>query len=170
MSANDKPTPLVSAARIAAGGEYPFSHPLNPSSLIHFRDFDGKTMGELAGLRRVSVYTARIPAGKESFVYHRHHHEEEFFFVLSGRGLVEIGDEVHEIGPGDFVGFAAGPQTPGHHLRNPFEADLVLLMGGERRDAEVADFPRLGKKLIRSSGGTFLVDDAALKPLGGEGG
>src|SRR5947199_8064090 len=45
------------------------------------------------------------------------------------------------------MGFA----TPSfaHHLRNPFDVDLVFLMGGEHRDVEVADLPRLRKRLIR---------------------
>jgi len=36
-----------------------------------------------------------------------------------------------------------------HHLRNPYDEDLVYLVGGENREVEVADFPRLGKRMIR---------------------
>ncbi len=66
---------------------------------------------------------------------------------LSGRGIAEIGDEEVEVGPGDFMGFAT--PSSAHHLRNPFDVDLVYLMGGEHREVEVADFPRLRKRLIR---------------------
>ena len=47
--------------------------------------------------------------------------------------VAEIDGGEHEVGPGDFMGFP----TPslGHHLRNPFDEDLVYLMGGERHAA-----------------------------------
>ena len=35
-------------------------------------------------------------------------------------------------------------------MRNPGPADLVYLSGGENRDFEVADFPRLGKRMVRT--------------------
>lgn len=163
MSDPAKPHPLVTAADLAAGREYPFRHPLNPRSEIHFRGIDGQSMSERAGLRRLSVYTARIPPGGESFVYHRHHHEEEWLYVLSGRGALVIDDVEHAIGPGDFAGFAPGGAA--HLVRNPSDADLVLLTGGERREMELADFPHLGKRLLRSGGETWILDDAGMKKL-----
>lgn len=165
MSDAPKPHPLVTAAALAAGTEYPFRHPLNPRSEIHFRGIDGQSMSERAGLSRISVYTARIPPGGESFVYHKHYHEEEFFFVLAGRGVVVIDDVEHEIGPGDFAGFPAG--GPAHLVKNPFDADLVLLTGGERREMEIAEFPHLGKRFVRSGGAMWIVDESGMKPFGG---
>lgn len=167
MSSPDKPHPLVTAAAIAAGAEHPFRHPLNPRSEIHFRGIDGQTMSERAGLRRLSVYTARIPPGRESFAYHLHHHEEEWLYVLAGRGVVVIDDVSHEIGPGDFAGFPAG--GPAHLVTNPFDADLVLLVGGERREMELADFPHLGKRLLRSGGEIWFLDESGMKKFAPEG-
>jgi uncharacterized cupin superfamily protein len=97
----------------------------------------------------------RVPPGKESFVYHSHQHEEEFLYILSGRGIAEIGDEEYEVGPGDFMGFAT--PSVGHHLRNPFGEELVYLMGGEHRHAEVADFPRQRKRFFRSGPTVSIV-------------
>jgi uncharacterized cupin superfamily protein len=137
------------------GAEASAAHPLNPSSEVK-----GFTLSRMAGLARCGVNLIRIPPGKESFVYHEHKTEEEWLFVLSGRGAAEVNDETVEIGPGDFLGFPA----PGfaHHLKNPFAEDLVYLTGGERHDAEVADFPRLGKRLVR------VGEAAALHALDGE--
>lgn len=168
MDEHEQHGPLVTASEIADAHEYRMRHPLNPNSEIHFRAFEGKAMGELVGLKRQSVYTARIPPGRESFVYHRHHHEEEWMFVLSGRGVVEIDDRRHEIGPGDFLGFTA--PGPAHLVKNPYEADLVILAGGERGAMEVADFPRLGKRLVRSGGRAWFVDEAAMVKVEGDGG
>ncbi|MBE9167764.1 cupin domain-containing protein [Pleurocapsales cyanobacterium LEGE 06147] len=64
--------------------------------------------------------------------------------LLSGRGIAEIDDEEFEVGADDFLGFPA--PSVAHHLRNPFETDLIYLMGGERQAVEIGDFLRLGKR------------------------
>jgi len=53
-----------------------------------------------------------------------------------------------------------------HHLRNPFSEDLVYLMGGENRDMEVADFPKLGKRMIRRIDGIDIFDLSDRKVFG----
>jgi mannose-6-phosphate isomerase-like protein (cupin superfamily) len=68
--------------------EETFSHPLNPNSKIH-----GRTLSDGTGLERIGIHVIRVPAGKESFVYHRHRMEEEFVYILSGRGIAEIDGE-----------------------------------------------------------------------------
>ncbi|MEM9008207.1 MAG: cupin domain-containing protein, partial [Cyanobacteria bacterium P01_F01_bin.86] len=102
---------LLKAADIAAIGEFEFHHPLNPHSEVYLRSLSRST-----GLNRIGVNLARIPPGKESFIYHSHSNEEEWVYILSGRGIAEIGGVEHEVGPGDFMGFGL-PQQP-HHLRN----------------------------------------------------
>ena len=119
-----------------------FSHPWNPNSQIF-----GTRLSTLVGLSRTGVSLVRIPAGKESFVYHSHHREEEWIYVTSGRGVAEIDDEEFEVAAGDFTGFPT--PSVAHHLRNPYDEDLVYLVGGENLDVEIADFPRLGKRMLR---------------------
>jgi len=133
---------VVRRAQHTAENAQKLSHPFNPNSEIH-----GHELSDAAGLKRTGVWLARIPAGKESFAYHAHHAEEEWMYVVSGRAIVEINDENLEVGPGDFVGFPA----PGcaHLVKNPGPEDLVFLSGGERRDMEVGDFPRHGKRMVR---------------------
>lgn len=121
------------------------SHPWNPNSLIR-----GHTLSEKSGLARVGIHHLTIPAGKESFVFHSHQTEEEWLYVLSGRALVDIDGEQHELGPGDFVGFPA--PSVAHHLTNPFDQDFTYLSGGERREVEIADYPRHGRRMVRVGG------------------
>jgi uncharacterized cupin superfamily protein len=134
--------PLLLRANDIAEKAQTFSHPWNPNSLIA-----GTQLSRLVGLKRTGVSLARIPPGKESFVYHLHHREEEWIYILSGRGVAEIDGKEFEVGPGDFMGFPT--PSVAHHLRNPYNEDLVYLMGGENLDVEIADFPRLGKRMLR---------------------
>jgi quercetin 2,3-dioxygenase len=134
------PRVLVRASE--RGPDFPSSHPYNPRSEVH-----GWILSRMAGLGRVAVNLAWLPPGKETAVHHVHYREEEWLYVLEGRGVVEVGDAEHEVGPGDFLGFPPGVS---HHLRNESSERLAFLEGGEViADAEVADFPRLGRRLVR---------------------
>jgi uncharacterized cupin superfamily protein len=142
-----------------------FSHPWNPNSEMY-----GTRLGALAGLSRIGVNRVRVPAGKESFIYHSHYREEEWIYILFGRGVAEIDGEEYEVAAGDFMGF---PTTVAHHLRNPYDEDLVYLVGGENHDLEVADFPRLGKRMIRRGQDVEVYDTSDARsfgPLEGEAG
>ena len=79
--------------------------------------------------------------------YHSHHAEEEFIYILSGRGLAELGDDTVEVKAGDFMGFA--PNSLAHSLSNPFDEDLVYLMGGTRLDYDICDYPKVKQRLYR---------------------
>ena len=140
MAAQDRPELLRAADIAAKAGTH--SHPWNPKSEIK-----GVQLARLAGLKRIGVSLATIPPGKESFVYHSHEREEEWLYILSGTGTAEIDGEDYAVGPGDFIGFPA--PSVAHHLRNSGNEDLVYLMGGENLDAEIATFPKLGKKMVR---------------------
>jgi uncharacterized cupin superfamily protein len=140
-----------------------FSHPWNPNSELY-----GTRLSSLVGLSRVGVSRICVPPGKESFVYHSHHREEEWIYVLSGCGVAEIDAEEFEVAAGDFLGFSA-PQVA-HHLRNPYDEDLVYLVGGEALDFDIAEFPRLGKRMVRRGQELEIYDISDAKefgPLGG---
>jgi uncharacterized cupin superfamily protein len=124
----------------------------------------GVQLARLAGLKRIGVSLARIPPGKESFVYHSHEREEEWLYIVSGRGTAEIDGADYEVGPGDFMGFPA--PSAAHHLRNSGEEELVYLMGGESLDCEVARFPKLGRTMVRVGDRVEIYETADAKPFG----
>jgi uncharacterized cupin superfamily protein len=128
MTDEAQPKPFLTAAEIAARAETQIRHPWNPNSEVYL-----KHLAHDAGLQRVALTMARVPPGKESFAYHSHERDEEFLFVLSGRGRAEINGTIYEVGPGDFMGFAApgvarrtlqlryrtfSKARPTHHLRS----------------------------------------------------
>jgi uncharacterized cupin superfamily protein len=155
----DKPSlNIVRAADIAAHSQQ-FSHPWNPASEMH-----GTQLARSVGLRRTGVNFIRVPPGKDSFVYHSHQCEEEWVYLLSGRAIALIDDVEYEVGAGDFIGFPT--PSVAHLLRNPGPADLVYLSGGENRDFDVADFPRLGKRMIRTGKHVEIYDSADAKAFG----
>ena len=155
---SDRPNLYLLRASDIAAKSQTFSHPWNPRSEI-----TGYQMAKATGLKRTGVNLARLRAGKESFVYHSHWLEEEWIYILEGRGIARIDGAEYEVGPGDFMAFP----TPGvaHHLRNPHAEDLVYLMGGEHREADIADFPELGRRMFRHEKGVEIVDLDAVRPF-----
>ena len=150
---------LIRAAEVEALPSFTFRHPLNPNSEIQL-----SSLSMLAGLQRIGLHIGRVPPGKESFVYHFHHFEEEFICILSGRGVAEIGEERHEVGPGDWMLFTA--PSEGHHLSNPFSEELVYLMGGENRPVEIGEFPRHGKRAVFEKGVMgYIVEVDKVEPF-----
>jgi uncharacterized cupin superfamily protein len=145
-----KPPLIIRAADRTAENEQTAGHPLNPNAEVH-----GHALSRAAGLERLGLWSMRVPPGKDSFVYHRHHREEEFLYILSGRAVIELEGEEHEVGPGDFVAF---PPGTAHNLRNPFTEDVRYLSGGESHEVDIADYPRLGKRMVRVGTRTDIYD------------
>ena len=143
--------PLLGAAEIGAMPEVAFQHPLNARAVRL-----GRSLGDATGLSRVGVHLVRVRPGNETTEFHVHRCAEEFVYILSGRGIADLGEESVEVGAGDFMGFAAGGVP--HSMRNASEEDLVYLVGGERVQADVVDYPRVRKRLLEVAGEEKLID------------
>lgn len=159
MSAPTTPaSPQVLVRASERGPALVSSHPYNPASEIH-----GYLLSRIAGLGRIAVNLAWLPPGKESAVYHLHHREEEWMFALSGTGVAEVDGAELEVRAGDFLGF---PPGVAHHLRSSGSTDLVFLEGGEViTDVEVADFPRLARRLVRTGTRAAVYPHSAEMPF-----
>jgi quercetin 2,3-dioxygenase len=144
------PSPRILVRASERGEVHASGHPYNPEAEIH-----GWMISRTAGLRRVAVNLAWLPPGKHAAEFHLHHREEEWLHVLEGHGVVELDDAEHKVGSGDFVAF---PPGVAHGVRNTSSTErLLLLEGGEViPDVDVADFPRLKRRMVRF-GARFAV-------------
>lgn len=115
-----------------------------------------RSLSDAAGMARIGVHLVCLQPGRESTQFHYHDADEEFLYILQGRGIAEIGDDEFEVGPGDFMGFTA-PSAP-HALRNPFDEELLYLMGGERNVTDVVHYPRIRRSMIKSAARRLWAD------------
>jgi uncharacterized cupin superfamily protein len=120
-----------------------------------------KSLGDQVGLKNIGIHLITIAPGDKSSEFHAHRYEEEALYVLSGRGTEVIGEQKHEIGPGDFIGFPAGGAA--HETINDGTEPLVCLVIGQRLAQDVVDYPKQGKRLYRNSGQRDLVDYASIE-------
>jgi uncharacterized cupin superfamily protein len=155
----DKPSLNIMRAADSAAHAQEFSHPWNPLSLV-----SGTQLARGVGLKRTGVNLLRVPAGKESFVYHSHRFEEEWIYVLEGTGIAFIDGAEYPVGPGDFIGFPT--PSVAHNMRNPGPGELVYLAGGENREFEVAEYPTLKRRAVRMGQQIDIYDEDDAKAWG----
>lgn len=142
---------LLKATEIDAMAPQRSVHPLNERA-VRFK----KSLSEMTGLTQFGFHLVTLQPGHESTEYHRHLYEEECIYILSGKGEAMIDDQVHEVGPGDFMGFARGGAA--HTLSNTGDLPLVLIVAGQRLEQDVCDYPRKGKRLYAAGTNKVFVD------------
>lgn len=150
QSSDTKPNRL-SADAIDTLNEDIHPHPLNINAVRRTRP-----LGDLTGLTHLGVHLVRLTPGHDSSEYHRHHNSDEFIYVLHGRGTARVGAETMTVSQGDFLGFPAGGAA--HSLSNPYEVDLVYLVGGSRVAEDIVDYPEAGKRLHTHDGKRRYVE------------
>lgn len=157
-------TYLIKAADIAA---------LEGLKKVHFLNSNAqrvnKSLGDLTGITGFGFHIIEVAPGFETTEFHMHHNEDECVYVLEGKASAEIGDEKLEIGPGDFIGYRKGGLA--HTIRNTGDQTLRCVVVGQRLDQDIGDYPRLEKRLYRSSGKDWdLVDRKNITNPKGAGG
>lgn len=153
------PSPhLIRAADAAAMAEDRHRHQFNDNAVRLTR-----TLAAGTGMERIGVHLVRLEPGRDSTQHHYHDADEEFLYVLSGRGIAHIGGASYEVGPGDFMGFPA--PSPAHSLTNPFDEDLVYLMGGERNAVDAVHYPHIRRSMLKAHGRRRWVDWSDLHDL-----
>ncbi|HUT12117.1 MAG TPA: cupin domain-containing protein [Thermoguttaceae bacterium] len=84
-----------------------------------FTTKDGSEIRELLAHRnscivKQTLAEARLPVGGRT-VPHHHVETEEIYYVLSGQGVMRVGDQTREVGPGDAI---AIPPGASHQITN----------------------------------------------------
>lgn len=152
---------VVSASEIEAMEGVQKTHFLNEGAKRA-----NKSLGDLTGLTGLGFHIIEVAPGCESTEFHAHYHEDECTYILSGTATVRIGDDIHEVGPGDFIGYRAGGLA--HTMTNTGSELLRCIVVGQRLTHDVCDYPEKGKRIFRNEGLPWtLVDYDALEHLGG---
>lgn len=120
-----------------------------------------KSLGDYAGLTTFGFHIIEVAPGRETTEHHVHYDEDECVYVLAGTATAVIGEERVAIKPGDFIGYRKGGLA--HSIVNDGRETLRCIVVGARLAHDVADYPRLGKRIFRNDGRPAnLVDLAAL--------
>ncbi|MBX2836536.1 MAG: cupin domain-containing protein [Gammaproteobacteria bacterium] len=138
----------------------------------HFLNADAvrnnKSLGDMTGLSGFGFHIIEIQPNKWSTEFHRHYFEDECVYVLDGTATAYLGEQQHDIGPGDFIGYPKG--GPAHTIHNSGNTPFRCIVVGERLPQDVADYPNKSKRIFRNKGLEWdLVDLNAIEhPTGGK--
>jgi mannose-6-phosphate isomerase-like protein (cupin superfamily) len=100
----------------------------NTERVAAFVTKDGSEIRELLAhrnscIRNQTLAEARLGPGASTTAHH-HRLTEEIYYIFEGEGLMRIGEEVREVGPGDAIAIPPGAT---HQITNTGTATLKFL-------------------------------------------
>ena len=90
----------------------------------------GSPFGRVFGLTRLGIHHELLPPGRRTSYPHAEGTEEEFVYVIEGNPDAWIDGHLHQLVPGDGVGFPAGTGIC-HTFINNTDQNVRLLVVGE---------------------------------------
>ena len=103
-----------------------------------------KRLGAPAGARAIGFNWMELQPGKTSFPYHYHAGIEEGLYILSGQGVLRIGNEQVAVRAGDYAAFPPGPDFA-HALTNTGAEPLRYVSFSNQNTADVCAYPDSNK-------------------------
>jgi uncharacterized cupin superfamily protein len=101
--------------------------------------YTARLLSDAGGLTQFGAFLETLPPGSFSSHKHWHEQEDEFVYVLSGRVMLNEGETLTEMLPGDAATFKAGVAT-GHRLENHSDAPATYLVVGTRSPDDVVHY------------------------------
>ena len=99
-----------------------------------------RRLGDHAGLKNFGVNLTRIVPGGQSSARHAHAQQDEFIYVLLGEVVLATNNGEQTLRAGMCAGFPAGTGNA-HHFVNRSNADVLLLVVGDRTAGEEISYP-----------------------------
>jgi uncharacterized cupin superfamily protein len=98
-------------------------------------------LAEATGLGVIAVHHELLPPGRRTSWPHAERDLEEFVYVLEGRPQVWLDGEVHDLAPGDGVGFPKGTGIAHTFLNNTADDVRLLVIGEKTRPGIQIHYP-----------------------------
>lgn len=103
-----------------------------------------KQLGAAAGGEQIGCSLIELPPGKRAWPRHAHSANEEAVVVLSGEGVLRLGDRELPLRAGCYAALPAGTGDA-HQVVNTSEQPLRYLCISTMRHPEVVTYPDSGK-------------------------
>jgi uncharacterized cupin superfamily protein len=140
------------------------------SSGEHFHASMTELAGQ-AGARAMGANITRVPPGKAAFPIHHHYANEEHFFVLSGKGVLRVGNETWDVRKDDYIVNLPGGPEHAHQIINTGTEELVYLALSTMVVPEIVGYPDSAKSGMRIApgadpGARALIRDSDRNAIG----
>ena len=111
-------------------------------------------IGTWAGGHPFEVELTRVPPGKANFPMHAHSQQWEFYIVLSGEGVLCMGEKESAIKAGEAI---VCPPGEAHQIKNTGTSDLVYYVIADNPLADLIRYPESGKYMLKPERKTFRM-------------
>ncbi len=101
----------------------------------------GSAFGSKMGLKKLGVHHELLLPGRRTSYPHAESEEEEFVYVIEGNPHVWIDGNLHELKPGDGVGFPAGTGICHTFINNSSEEVRLLVVGETNKESNRVYYP-----------------------------
>ncbi len=126
----------------------------------------GSPFAKQLGLKKIGIHHEFLPPGRRTSWPHAESNEEEFVYVVEGTPDVWIDGNLHQLTPGDGVGFPV-PTGIAHTFINNTSDPVRLLVVGEASKADNKVFyplhPKRNEEIQKNN---FLWEDRPPRELG----
>ncbi len=96
-----------------------------------------KSLSDAFGLTDLLVHQEVLLPGRRASSFHFHSEKEEIFYVLAGTPSLLVGDQITDLEPGDFIGFAPSEKAPHMLFNRSAEPATVLTIGTRSSTDEI---------------------------------
>ncbi len=126
----------------------------------------GSPFAKKFGLKRLGIHHEVLPPGRRTSWPHAESEEEEFVYVIEGNPEAWVDGVLHQLNPGDGVGFPAGTGICHTFVNNTLK-DVRLLVVGEtsKKENKCIYAPHLHAKRNEEIK-EFLWTDAPIRKMG----
>ena len=137
-----------------------------PASVPRFGRSVTRHLSDSGWLTQFGLHHQTLDPGARSSDRHWHDSEDEFLFVLDGVATVEDDRGMHNLGPGDAVGWPHGDPN-GHCVVNRGTRPCSYLIVGARVARDICTYPDSGLREIKTDTAWQVVDAAGNVLRGG---
>jgi len=140
----------------------PWSEQRSPKGRYHlFRRHISEALGAprdagvAGGGHPFDIEMAKLPPGGMNFPFHAHSSQWEVYIILSGSGVLRIGEDVVDISGGE--SFVCPPGTA-HQLKNTGAKELVYYIIADNPPADLIHYPDSNKWLTKPQKQCFTME------------
>lgn len=121
--------------------------------------YSARLLSDAGGLSQFGAFVETLPPGSFSSHKHWHEREDEFVLVISGTVMLNEGETLTEMRPGDAATFKAGVAV-GHRLENHSGQPATYLVVGTRSADDVVHYTDKDLHLTKVNFEKRLTDKA----------
>lgn len=130
--------------------------------------YSARLFSDAGALTQFGAFVETLPPGSFSSHKHWHEQEDEFVYLLSGTVMLNEGDSLTPMHPGDAATFKAGVAV-GHRLENHSDQPATYLVVGTRSPNDVVHYSDRDLLLTKVNFEKRMTDRAG-KPVDRQGG